>query len=155
MSPRKRGSGFCYLSPTPHGVGSIIAPFGLPGDGEAANHKGHKGHEVHKGTGSQPYFAAAADGLLLPVDLAGGWSEGRSRRLRARFLAWERLRVFSRALSFGAMMRDLRGGSLPSYAVVARRAGIHCKRAAGTPRRRQGSQRPEVRQAEATLPPSR
>jgi hypothetical protein len=50
------------------------------------------------------YFAAV-DGFRLPALLAAGCVEVRRRRSRTRFLAWERLRVFSRALILGAMVR--------------------------------------------------
>jgi hypothetical protein len=48
-----------------------------------------------------PYFAAV--GLLFVVDLAGSARLARRRRFRSRFLACDRLRVFSRALILGAM----------------------------------------------------
>jgi hypothetical protein len=46
-------------------------------------------------------FALAAVFALGLVDLAGAGGAVRRRRFLSRFLAWARLRVFSRALSFG------------------------------------------------------
>ena len=45
--------------------------------------------------------------LDFPAGAAGVCNEARRARLRSRFLAFDRLRVFSRALSFG--MNGLRG----------------------------------------------
>ena len=69
------------------------------------------------------YFGPV-DSLFLPVDLAGGWGVVRRRRLRSRFLACDRFRVFSRALSFGAMLRDLPGSS----ALILRCCGAACQK---------------------------
>lgn len=67
------------------------------------------------------YFAAT--GLLLVVALAG-WSVARRRRLRSRFLACDRLRVFSRALSLGAMI-DAPFGLL---SLIVRSYGDACRK---------------------------
>src|SRR5579859_4816959 len=129
------------MLPTPHGVGSIIPPFGRGEDRRSVTAKGTK---ATKEPDPQPYFAAGS-ALALPVDLGGDWSVVRRRRLRSRFLAWDRLRLFSRALSFGAIMRDLRGARshLSSYAVVALRAGKQgaCHRRVGFNHRGHGRRR--------------
>jgi hypothetical protein len=51
------------------------------------------------------YFAAVAGFLAFAAGLAAiGATVVRRRRFLSRFLAWARLRVFSRALSFGMVV---------------------------------------------------
>jgi hypothetical protein len=77
------------------------------------------------------YALALAAGFSagLPVDLAGVCSDARSARFLSRFAACDRLRVFSRALSFGIGETPLRPAdqiveSVLSYLVAGANAQV-------------------------------